>query len=198
MSDSAPPPPPPENPGGNPPPYGSAPPPPPANPYGSPAGGYGRAMAGPRPGEVLERFLARLIDFIIVGIVGFIITLVLQAAIGGFAGSAISAVISAVIYLGYFSFMESSNGQTVGKMALKLHVVGPDGTSKPTMEEAVKRNIWTGLGILGIIPILGSIVGGLLELVAMIMIAVGISGDPNRRQAWHDKFANNTMVIKNG
>ena len=183
MSDSAPPPPP--------------PPPPPDNPYGSPAGGYG-ATAGPRPGELLERFVARLLDFILVGIVGGIITYIIGASIGGFTGSAISAVISALIYLGYFAFMESNGGQSVGKMVMKLHVVGPDGASKPTMEEAVKRNIWTAFGILGIIPVLGSLVGGLLEIVAMVVIAVQISGDPARRQAWHDKFASGTMVVKNG
>ena len=107
-----------------------------------------------------------------------------------------SAVLSTVIYLGYFAIMESSRGQTVGKMVMKLHVEGPGG-GKPTLEQAAKRNIWLALPILGLIPILGGIVSAVGQLVAVIMIAVGINNDPVRRQPWTDKFAD-TQVIKEG
>ena len=53
-------------------------------------------------------------------------------------------MLSTVINLGYFGLMESTRGQTVGKMLMKLHVEGASG-GKPTLEEAVKRNIWMGL-----------------------------------------------------
>ncbi len=114
----------------------------------------------------------------------------------GFAASAVSAVLSTVIYLGYFGFMESNRGQTVGKMLMKLHVEGPTG-GKPTLEEAIKRNIWLGLPLLGIVPIIGGVIGSLGQLVAVIMIAVGINNDPVKRQPWTDKFAG-TQVIKEG
>ena len=114
----------------------------------------------------------------------------------GFAASAVSAVLSTVIYLGYFGFMESNRGQTVGKMLMKLHVEGPTG-GKPTLEEAIKRNIWMGLPLLGIVPIIGGVIGSLGQLVAVIMIAVGINNDPVKRQPWTDKFAG-TQVIKEG
>lgn len=115
---------------------------------------------------------------------------------GGFAYGAISAVITTAIYLGYFGYMESSMGKTVGKMVMKLHVEGPNG-GKPTMEQAIKRNIWLGLPILGIVPILGGLIAWLGQIAAIIMCAVGISNDP-RRQTWFDKFAGGAQVIKEG
>ncbi len=36
------------------------------------------------------------------------------------------------------------------------------------------------------------------QLVAVIMIAVGINNDTVNRQAWHDHFAGETRVIKEG
>jgi uncharacterized RDD family membrane protein YckC len=164
-------------------------------------------MAGPRPGELLDRFLARLIDFVILIVVGLIINSVIIAAIfstGGASGlgyggsigaySVVSSILLAVIYLGYFTFMESNQGKTVGKMVMKLHVEGAAG-GNPTLEEAAKRNIWLAYPILGVLPILG-LIGSLLALVAIIMIAVQINSDPEHRP-WTDKFAG-TRVVKEG
>ncbi len=221
MSDGTPPPPP-ENPYGG---SGQTPPPPPNQPPPGGPGGYGGAPGGPppggyeaapppppltgrRPGELLDRFLARLIDSIILFVINLVIIVPVIIGIlgingasgfgmgGSFAAGAVSAVLSTVIYLGYFAIMESSRGQTVGKMVMKLHVEGPDG-GKPTLEQAAKRNIWLALPILGLIPILGGVVSAVGQLVAVIMIAVGINNDPVRRQPWTDKFAD-TQVIKEG
>lgn len=164
---------------------------------------------GERPGELLDRFLARLIDGVLLAVVsGVIVTAIIVGAImgesgafyysaGNWAASAVSSLLSAAIYLGYFAYMESTRGQTVGKMLLKLRTYGPDGTSNPTMEQALRRNIWSALGILGVVPFLG-IIGGLAQLVAVIMIAVGINNDTVRRQGWHDNFAGGTQVRKVG
>ena len=105
-----------------------------------------------------------------------------------------TSIITAVLYLGYFALMESTQGKTVGKMVMKLHVEGPGG-AKPTFEEAAKRNIWLAYPILGVIPFLG-LVGAIAALVAVIMIAVQINSDPERKP-WTDKFAG-TQVIKEG
>ena len=103
-----------------------------------------------------------------------------------------------MISLGYFAFFESSRGATIGKQLMKLKVVGPDGASNPTMEQAVRRNIFLAFGLASIVPFVGSIIGGLGQLVAVIMIAVGINSDTVGRQAWHDKFAGGTRVLKIG
>ena len=99
---------------------------------------YGAAPGGTRPAELLDRFLARLIDGILTGVVNAIIVsaIVVGALMGesggfgmasSFAAGAIAAVLSTALYLGYYSYMESSRGQTVGKMVMKLRTVGPNG-----------------------------------------------------------------------
>lgn len=161
-----------------------------------------------RPGELLDRFLARLIDGVLLavvsgiigGIIGAIIGVSMSAGFGTggtYAASAVSAVVGAAIAIGYYVFMETSRGQTLGKMVMKLQVIGPNG-QHPTTEQSVKRNIYLLFGLAGIVPIIGSLLGGLASLVAVIMIAVGISQDKERRQAWHDKFAGGTQVLKIG
>ncbi len=179
------------------------PPPPPAN-YGAPApGAPGAPVAGAygpgAPGNLLDRFLARFIDGILIGIVAVIINVVLAVVSDSFIlTGVISSIVTAVLYLGYFAYLESTKGQTLGKQIMKLKVVGPDGVNVPTMEQAVRRNIWTAFGIAGVIPILGSLLGGLAGLAAVILIAVGINGDTVNRQHWFDKFAGGTKVLKVG
>ena len=187
-------------------------PPPPGQQYPSAPGyGYGATPPGVgQPGELGIRFVARLIDGIIVGIVVGILNAIIVVGLfglsgggggygismgAGWAAGAISSIISAGLYLGYFTFMESRNGQTVGKMIFKLQTQAPDG-SKVTTEQSLKRNLWVALGILGVIPFLG-IVGSLLELAAVIAIAVTINNSPTK-QGWHDNFAGGTKVVKIG
>ena len=185
------------------------PPPPPATggAYGAPtppapAAGRGAAPAAAsgvgQPGSLLDRFLARLIDGLILGVVAFFLNLILGIISDSWIlTTAISAVITAVLYVGYFAYFESNRGQTIGKQVMKLRTFGPDGASNPTMEQAARRNIWMGFGILGVIPVLGAIIGGLASLAAVILIAVNINSDP-RRQHWFDKFAGGTQVMKVG
>ena len=187
------------------------PPAPGAHQYGAPHGGYGGPpqQAGRRPGELLDRFLARLMDHVLIGIVNaIIVSAVIVGAVLGSDGSyylgygdsilagIVSALLSTIISLGYFVFMETQQGRTLGKMVMKLHVEGATG-GKPTVQESVKRNIWMALPLLGIVPIVGGLIGSLGQLVAVIMIAVGINSDQQRRQPWTDKFAG-TQVIKEG
>jgi uncharacterized RDD family membrane protein YckC len=165
------------------------------------------AAGVPRPGELLDRFLARLIDFIILAIPTGILYAVFAAIfLNGFTYSTgewlvfylFWSVLTVVIQLGYFAYMESSRGQTVGKIVMKLKTFGPDGASNPTMEQAIRRNSWLALNLIAIVPFIGSIFAGLAELAAVILIAVGINGDAVRRQHWFDNFAGGTQVMKVG
>ncbi|MFN8196317.1 MAG: RDD family protein [Nocardioidaceae bacterium] len=197
MSDLPPPPPPPpgQPPSDQPPGYGyNAPPPPPSQP------------GVPRPAELLDRFLARLIDGVVVGVAYGILGAVLSPIfLHGFYHSrgevfvyvAVLSVVFTVLTLGYFAFLESSRGQTVGKMVMKLRTVGPTGQN-PTLEQAVRRNIFYAINLLRVVPVLGPLVAGVGGLVAVIMIAVGINNDTVNRQAWHDHFAGGTRVLKIG
>jgi uncharacterized RDD family membrane protein YckC len=195
---ATPPPPPPPPAGGaqyGAPQYGT--PPPPAGSYGAPApGGYGDP-AGERPGELLDRFLARLLDGIIIGIPTGIVGGILTVSIGGYGSTVITSLLYAAVFLGYFGFMESSRGTTIGKQVLKLRVVGPDGQSHPTMEQAIRRNIYYGFQVLGIIPILGWLAQAVLGIISLVLLIVGINTLPDRR-TWFDKFAGGAQVLKHG
>ncbi|MEU4245044.1 RDD family protein [Actinoplanes sp. NPDC026619] len=151
-----------------------------------------------RPGELLDRFVARLIDGVIVGVVGVIINFVLGAISNSWILTGFfSAVLTAALYLGYFAYFESTRGQTIGKQVMKLKTVGPDHVSNPTLEQAVRRNIYMGFSIAGVIPIFGTLIGGLATLVSVIMIAVNINSDPQRQHLF-DRFAGGTQVLKIG
>lgn len=180
--------------------------------YQPPTGGYagapqpgGMASQVGQPADLATRFLAKLIDYVILsvvlGIVGSVLVAVLfAAAVGGvysgFGSKLVFGLLFSAVPLAYFSFMESSRGQTIGKMAMKIQVQGPTG-QPPTMEQAIRRNAWTAITILWIVPILGFF-AGLLLLAAEIYIAVTINNNVATRQGWHDEFAGGTKVIKIG
>jgi uncharacterized RDD family membrane protein YckC len=172
-----------------------------------PAGGIGQ------PAGLGPRFLARLLDFILLGVVTGILSSVVVAGmlLGSHAGvlstwgvgrstsypaNAVSSAISALIALGYFTLMESSRGQTLGKMLLKLQTLGPGG-GRPTMEQALRRNAFTAIPVFGVVPVLGA-VSGLLSLAAVITIAVTISRNATTHRGWHDDFAGGTTVVRIG
>jgi uncharacterized RDD family membrane protein YckC len=196
-----------EQPGGWPPPQpGGMPGATPGPAYG-PAGGIGQ------PADLGVRFVARLIDSVLVGLVTAILGGLVAAGLllgshasvlssWGFgagtsrAANAVSAVITAVITLGYFTLMESRRGQTLGKMVFKLQTRGPGG-GHPTTEQALKRNAFTAIPIIGAVPFLGP-VSSLLSLIAVITIAVTIHRNTATRQGWHDDLAGGTSVVRIG
>lgn len=159
-----------------------------------------------RPGELLDRFLARLVDGVLLGVVYAILSQIIGSILlTGFIYSRgellvyylVTMVLFTAVSIGYFAFMESSRGQTVGKMLLKLQTFGPDG-GHPTMEQAIRRNIMYAASLIGIVPVIGLWLSPLVSLAVVVLIAVGINNDPVRRQGWHDKFAGGTEVRKVG
>ena len=104
------------------PPYGQQQP-----PYAQQAPSYSQVG---QPADLGTRVLARLIDFVLLGVVTGIIYFIfsLFAVRNIWTGQvsfwpfAVSSLLSAVISLGYFVLMESSRGQTVGKMLLKVKI----------------------------------------------------------------------------
>lgn len=155
-----------------------------------------------RPAELVDRFIAKLIDFVIVGVVYGIIAVIVGIAVAVGSGSSwfigvVTSVILVVLQLGYFTFLESSRGQTVGKMVMKLRVHGPNG-GLPTTEEALKRNIWMAISLIGIIPFIGWLIQFVAWIAALVTIAMGINNDTVNRQAWHDRLGGGTRVVKVG
>lgn len=167
--------------------------PPAATSGGATAPGYGpsaQALA-----EMWQRIVARFLDSLLVAITTAIITFVVTFGSSGYLANAVTAVVSTVLYLGYFTFMESRDGQTLGKQLLGIRVVDAEG-DVPSLDKAFMRNAWMGVGILGIIPFIGSLIGGLLSLGLVVLILVTISQDSEHRRGWHDKLAGGTRVLK--
>ena len=150
-------------------------------PYGEP-GGY--PPPGGQPGGVGLRFAARLIDGNIVNIVAF----VLAFAIGAVSNYWVTGLFSGLLMFIYFVAFETTQGWTPGKKLLGLSVHGPGGTPKPTAQQSAIRNVWT---LLNIVPF----IGGLLTLIAVIVIAVTINSSPTK-QGKHDELAGGTQVVK--
>jgi uncharacterized RDD family membrane protein YckC len=151
-------------------------------PYGEP-GGY-PPPGGQEPGGLGLRFGARLIDGIIVNVVAFGIAM----AIGSMTNYWVTGLFSGLLMFLYFLGFETTQGWTPGKKVLGLSVHGPGGAPKPTAQQAAIRNVWT---LLNIVPF----IGGLLTLVAVIVIAVTINGSPTK-QGKHDELAGGTQVVK--
>lgn len=187
-----PPPPPPPPAAGYGQPGGFAPPPPPPppnayqpNPYGQP--GYPPPPVpgfGGQPGGLGLRFAARLIDGLIVGVVAFLLAMIFDAS----SNILVTGLFSGLLTFIYFVAFEVTQGWTPAKKMLGLSVHGPGGAPKPNAQQSAIRNSFT---LLSIIPY----VGGLLALIAYIVIAVTINSSPTK-QGKHDELAGGTQVVK--
>ncbi|CAJ1583003.1 RDD family protein [[Mycobacterium] wendilense] len=178
------------------PPGGYPPPPPPQ--YGQPGGypppQYGAypAPAG-RPAGLGMRFLARIIDGIIVTVAAGLLSLLFaglgDGEIAGMStGWMVTGLFSGLLMFAYFVLFESNLGWTPGKKLLGLSVRGVGGAPKPDARQAAVRNLFT---LLQLVPCLGWI----LAPIAYIVIAVTISGSPTK-QGKHDEFAGGTQVVQ--
>jgi uncharacterized RDD family membrane protein YckC len=141
-------------------------------------------VSGGQPGGLLVRWLARIIDGILVAIVSY----ALVFATDSWSNVMVTGLFTGVLTFVYFLAFEQLIGSTPGKKLLGLSVRGPGGAPKPSAAQSAIRNSWT---LLPIIPF----VGGLLGVIAIIVIAVTINGSPTK-QGKHDELAGGTQVIK--
>ncbi|ABK70017.1 RDD family protein [Mycolicibacterium smegmatis] len=149
--------------------------------YGQPAGypPHGGAAA---PGGLGRRFFARFIDGIFVGIVSYLLAFFTDSL----SSIWVTGLFTGLLTFIYFVAFEVSQGWTPGKKILGLSVRGA-ATPKPTAKESAIRNSWT---LLPIVPF----VGGLLGVIAIIIIAVTIAGS-STKQGKHDELAGGTQVL---
>ncbi|MEU5169015.1 RDD family protein [Streptomyces mutomycini] len=214
MSNEPPPPPPdddpfskrppqgPPPPGGS--PYGSGPPPPPPpqDPYGG-GGPYGGAdpLAGMPPlAEPGKRILARLIDFLIISIPLYLISLPFGGAVdvtsddgnddfGNAVGDAYSghqlvwSLIGLVVYVAYDTYFTHKDGRTIGKRLLKMRVAMLNDGSVPDTSSSLMRAVVLWLPALLCCPCLW----WLINIVLMFT-------DKPYRQGLQDK-AGKTVVV---
>ena len=205
------PPPPPDDPG-----WSSQPPPPPGPPSHAPQDARGWATLG--TGETLQlatpgaRIGARVIDWIILGLVLIVLATVLFVSFSRASfefdlvglGPAMTAeeqaaenrviatlgVASAAIVMLYEVALIAWRGQTVGKMALKIKVVRADNGLVPGWGKSAGR--W-------LVPAIPGLVGWLNPSISFIgllsfLVYASLTWD-KARQGWHDK-AVKTLVVK--
>jgi uncharacterized RDD family membrane protein YckC len=153
--------------------------------YGYPSDHPPRAARAQHPAGLGLRFLARLIDGILVNIVAFFLSLFLFDKDSWFLAT---SLFSGVLMFGYFVFFEVMYGCSPGKKLLGLAVHGPGGAPKPDTKQSAIRNAFT---LLAVVPY----VGGLLALVGYLVIAATISTSPTK-QGKHDQLAGGTQVVK--
>ena len=128
---AAPPPPPPANPSTVPPP-----PPPPAGATAPMPGAPAAYGPGVRPATCSTGSWPASSTGSSSAIVYVILYVILLAAVDYFLAVFLSGAIAAALYIGYFGYLESDRGQTIGKQVMKLKTVGPGGQSNPTMNQA--------------------------------------------------------------
>ena len=117
-----------------------------------------------------QRFGAFLIDIIIIGVVNTIIRLLID--------DNVAALISILVFLGYFSYFEATSGQTIGKRALGIRVVDFAGGGGE------------GLGFgRALIRSLSRYLSGIPCLLGYLWMLWD-----GQKQTWHDKLSSTTVV----
>ena len=132
------------------------------------------------------RFLAVVIDSMLVGLVQFGLSVLMVLTIGSVGGnnpeataamSGLASLVSLVLGIAYYVFFTGYGGQTPGKMALSVKVIRTDG-----------EEIGFGRALLREVP--GKFISGILLGIGYLMVAFD-----RQKQGLHDKIAD-TYVIK--
>ena len=85
------------------------------------------------------RFVSLVIDSLIISAIFGALATILGAGMMRH-GTWSVGILSFVFYIAYYTYLEGTRGQTIGKMITKIKVVREDGTPID-MEQAFKRNI---------------------------------------------------------
>jgi uncharacterized RDD family membrane protein YckC len=196
-------------------PAGGAPtPPPPSGNWQAPPpqGGFNPNFqqapreAGPAPGityaDTVTRVIALIIDAVIIGVIGWIVSfifLAISAAVGGLAIIIIlfGGLVSAAISLAYFVYGWTRMRASFGQKFLNVETVNAADGATLSQNQAIRR--WAFLfgpqAIVGIIPILG-LFAWPLEVLYGLYLLYTVTQSP-KGQGFHDLQAG-TVVIKHG
>ena len=122
-----------------------------------------------------ERFVATLIDGVLVGLVTGVLSAVF-GAMGDF-GKTLGSLVAMAISIGYYVYFISQKGQTLGKKAMNLRV----------------QNIETGQNLNVVSAILREVVGKFLSGIVLCLGYFWMLWD-DKKQTWHDKIAKSIVV----
>ena len=160
--------------------------------------------------DVPNRVIAFIIDAIILGIIGVIVSSIL-GGIGLSAGTLnpdltftmnpvgvlVQGIVNLVISAGYFIYTWTSMRATIGMRVLGMQIGNAGDGRALTTEQGVRRflAIWFPnvlAQVLQPVPLLGAIFG-LLALIWIIYLIYTTAKSPTK-QGWHDVFANSQVV----
>jgi len=174
--------------------------------YGVPSPGYATMPRadGRQYGGFWIRFIARVIDGLILMIPSVLVIVLVvgtgffTAILGGDFGVltestgmlTVATLINSFMYAAYEAFTTSTYGGTLGKMALSLRVITPDGANLNLQQALIRHLIYAGGGIIAAIVPMAGILNGLWILADNVSAAF----DPQKR-ALHDRIAT-TFVVK--
>ena len=86
------------------------------------------------------RFLALMIDSILVGIIGGILGVIFRSGLSTTGGVTLTSAIGSILVILYYVGLEATQGATLGKMILGLRIVKTDG-SPIGWSESIVRNL---------------------------------------------------------
>jgi uncharacterized RDD family membrane protein YckC len=199
------------------------PPPPPAAPSSS---GWQQAPAAPAvpgiPGftyaDVPNRFIALIIDAILLAIIGVIVSTIVSTILGSqytitkdanglptgistnFFSATVTLLLNLVVSAAYWIYTWTRMRGSPGMRALGMQVGNfPDGATL-TQNQAVRR--WVALGgplplvqVLNQLPAVGGLIG--LATFAYYLYLLYTTAKSPTKQGFHDKYAN-SVVVKAG
>lgn len=122
-----------------------------------------------------ERFLAGIVDAILVAIASGVISVVF-GLMGDF-GKSLGSLVTLVLSCGYYVYFISQKGQTIGKRALSIRV----------------QNESTGQNLDVVSAILREVVGKFISGIVLLLGYLWMLWDP-KKQTWHDKIAKSVVV----
>ncbi len=157
---------------------------------------------------VWKRFLALVIDWIILGVISWMLVLIVggifgisgaglgslsgdkDAVLGGaiigiVLGMLLNFVVLFILSILYFVLMWKNSGATLGMKAVGIKVVDEESGNLPSGSQAFLRYLM-GYFLPGIVPY--------VNFLAYILLAIMIGVD-EKKQGWHDKIAK-TYVIE--
>lgn len=125
-----------------------------------------------------RRFVAAILDGLIIGAINFIIGIIVRLMVGSDTSSMlILNGISLIIGIGYVVVYQAKMSQTLGKKVMGIKVVNEQGTT-PSMMTFFLRDV------------IGKLVSGFILGIGYLMVLWD-----SKKQALHDKIAG-TYVIK--
>ncbi|WP_052745488.1 RDD family protein [Allosalinactinospora lopnorensis] len=153
---------------------------------------------GPHPAGPGRRVPARLIDLLVIGAIGALIsTVVVRTVPGGedpmrleFPAGFVLSLVVFLAYVGYEVVLTSLYGATPGKLLCGVRTISADGAARPDVDAVAKRSAVLYLSVLfNWVPLLG-----LLALGVSVYAVVSAFLDRPRRRGLHDRVGGTAVV----